>query len=80
MLLEGFFFFEPAIPASERPQTDALDRAATGIGTENIEQLMFRHRLRNSSTWVKSTKTTVSGRSGNMLKIDRAVTRMSLLN
>ena len=24
--------FEPTIPASERPQTDALDRAATGIG------------------------------------------------
>ena len=25
--------FEPAIPASERPQTHALDCAATGIGT-----------------------------------------------
>jgi len=25
--------FEPAIPASERPQTDALDHAVTGIGT-----------------------------------------------
>jgi hypothetical protein len=24
--------FEPAIPARERPQTHALDRAATGIG------------------------------------------------
>jgi hypothetical protein len=24
--------FEPAIPASERPQTYALERAATGIG------------------------------------------------
>ena len=24
--------FEPTIPASERPQTDALDRAATDIG------------------------------------------------
>jgi hypothetical protein len=24
--------FEPAIPASSRPQTHALDRAATGIG------------------------------------------------
>jgi hypothetical protein len=24
--------FEAKIPASERPQTDALDRAATGIG------------------------------------------------
>ena len=29
MTLAGF---EPAIPASERPQTHALDRAATGIG------------------------------------------------
>jgi hypothetical protein len=29
--------FEPTIPASERPQTHALDRAATGIGfTLNI--------------------------------------------
>jgi hypothetical protein len=25
--------FEPAIPASERPQTHALDCAATGIGS-----------------------------------------------
>jgi len=25
--------FEPAVPASDRPQTDVLDRAATGIGT-----------------------------------------------
>jgi len=25
--------FEPAIPGSERPQTHALDRAATGIGS-----------------------------------------------
>jgi hypothetical protein len=24
--------FEPAIPTRERPQTDALDRAAIGIG------------------------------------------------
>ena len=28
MLLAGF---EPAIPANERPRTDALDRAFTGI-------------------------------------------------
>jgi len=27
--------FEPAIPASERSQTHALDRAATGIGALN---------------------------------------------
>jgi len=30
MLLAGF---DPAIPPSERPQTHALDRAATGIGS-----------------------------------------------
>jgi hypothetical protein len=28
--------FEPTIPASERPQTHALDRAATGIGTLDL--------------------------------------------
>jgi hypothetical protein len=28
--------FEPAIPASERPQTHALDRAATGIGALQV--------------------------------------------
>jgi hypothetical protein len=28
--------FEPTIPVSERPQTHALDRAATGIGAEDI--------------------------------------------
>jgi len=28
--------FEPAIPASERPQTHALDRAATGIFKGNM--------------------------------------------
>ena len=25
--------FEPAIPVGDRPQTQALDRSATGIGT-----------------------------------------------
>jgi len=28
--------FEPAIPASEWPQTHALERADTGIGEKNI--------------------------------------------
>ena len=28
---------EPAIPASKRPQTHALDRAATGIDTWQVE-------------------------------------------
>ena len=30
--------FEPTISADERPQTYALDRAATGTGTEKIGQ------------------------------------------
>jgi hypothetical protein len=29
--------FEPAIPASARPQTHALDRAATGTGPGNTQ-------------------------------------------
>jgi hypothetical protein len=28
--------FDPAIPASERPQIHALDRAATGIGDREV--------------------------------------------
>jgi hypothetical protein len=33
--------FEPAIPASKRPQTHALDRSATGIGFErNTDELI----------------------------------------
>jgi hypothetical protein len=30
--------FEPAIPASEQPQTHILDRADTGIGIDNYTQ------------------------------------------
>ena len=72
--------FEPAILATERSQTNALDRAATGIVTDNIKQQMFSHRPTNSSTWVKSTNVTVSGRSDNMSQIDKAVKKMSVLN
>ena len=35
--------FEPAIPASERPQTHALYREATGIGLENSEEQFPSH-------------------------------------
>ena len=42
MLLVGF---EPAIPARERAQTHALDRAATGIGS-----LSF-YLIQNLQTW-----------------------------
>jgi hypothetical protein len=33
--------FEPTIPASARPQTYALDRAATGIGFNNIHRTII---------------------------------------
>ena len=34
--------FEPAIPASKRPQTHALEQAATGIGGEyNVPKYEF---------------------------------------
>ena len=39
MLTAGF---EPAIKATEQPQTHALDRVATGIGIEYIHQSMYR--------------------------------------
>jgi hypothetical protein len=34
--------FKPTIPASERPQTHALDRAANGIGTQHNTLLKFK--------------------------------------
>ena len=34
--------FEPTISAGERPQTYALDRAATGTGTSNIMRSKLR--------------------------------------
>jgi hypothetical protein len=33
--------FEPAIPATKRPQTYDLYRAATGIVTENVDIVEF---------------------------------------
>ena len=35
--------FEPTIPASERPQTYALDRAATGTGIRRTYPLENNH-------------------------------------
>jgi len=40
--------FEPAIPASERQQTHALDRAATVIGSPNIRVLNILQRIDNA--------------------------------
>jgi len=31
---------EPTIPASERPQTHAVDRTATGIGIESVRSVI----------------------------------------
>jgi hypothetical protein len=38
--------FEPAIPASERPQTHSLDSAATGIGTQ-VSYFVKMHGMNN---------------------------------
>ena len=40
--------FEPAIPASERPQTHALERAATGIGTVVNASPIFSYYVINN--------------------------------
>jgi hypothetical protein len=41
--------FEPAIPASERPQTHALERAATGIGNQSYSKRNYT--VYNLHTW-----------------------------
>jgi hypothetical protein len=40
--------FEPTVPASERPQTHALDRVATAIGSEShgLRELVDCHLCR----------------------------------
>jgi hypothetical protein len=40
--------FEPAIPAGERPQTQALDRTATGIPNKIIRKNKYKDE--NSTT------------------------------
>ena len=51
--------FEPTISASERPQTYALDRAATGTGSNPLESKIYteefflvflKYTLRNRSS------------------------------
>jgi hypothetical protein len=44
--------FEPIIPASERPQTRALDRAATGIGFDprTVQPVASRYTILNISS------------------------------
>jgi hypothetical protein len=36
--------FETTVPVSERPQTYALDRAATGTGNSTLIPVLFRDR------------------------------------
>jgi len=45
--------FEPTVSAGERPQTYALDRAASGTGTYTIA-------MKNSSTFPTQHKETIS--------------------
>ena len=46
--------FEPIIPASERPQTHALDRAATGIGTSlsTDQNFLSSSRIASSCSYI----------------------------
>jgi hypothetical protein len=62
MFLAGF---EPSIPSSERPQTYDLDRAATGIGSCNVNTLKLcqesvRNRVELGCNVVKVTEYFVS--------------------
>jgi hypothetical protein len=41
--------FEPTIPLSERPQTHALDRVATGIGYENHRKPLIYYVCKTQS-------------------------------
>jgi hypothetical protein len=56
--------FEPKIPVSERPQTHALDRAATGIGLfKSYYIIVYQERLELNeqlvySSYLKSSKET----------------------
>jgi len=43
--------FEPMISAGERPQTYALDRAATGVGVVCIVQVIKRFVDRSYKYW-----------------------------
>jgi hypothetical protein len=47
--------FEPTISAGERPQSYALDRAATGIGNTNISQLTYVLIIEQSLTFELNT-------------------------
>ena len=48
--------FEPAIPASERPQTRALDRAATGVGVLRVILTKFYMYFTSHTIFVCSVR------------------------
>ena len=49
--------FEPTFLLDERPQTYALDRAATGTGSSSICSLIFKSPVVTKSTMYCNTKT-----------------------
>ena len=52
--------FEPTISAGERPQTHALDRAATGIGTAYISSALISKAYLDTEWHLRSTVTAVT--------------------
>ena len=43
--------FEPSVPARKKPQTNALDRAATGIGSVAEYVKIFGKGLKETKFW-----------------------------
>jgi hypothetical protein len=53
--------FEPTIPASERPQTHALDRAATRCNTYVMLYILPTERIYNlCSVWISERTAIIS--------------------
>jgi hypothetical protein len=72
--------FKPAIPASERPQTHALDRAATGIDLNNPHSYSSTGDgtvLATNSVFSRSTEFSVMWLSASFHHLTRQVTRHS---
>ena len=53
--------FEPKIPANERPQTHALDRAATGIG---MKEFNLKYSVSQDSKKCRRKREREGGQSG----------------
>ena len=52
--------FEPTISARERPQTNALDRAATGNGIRTISLVIYKNLINCKIVWNSHMKGHVS--------------------